>query len=174
MRRQDKYRNIEQANLMLENSYLKSKGLLKEESENSVKFRITNDFKNNNNFSKITLQPENDKSISGDRLNDDVFHLIGYSEANNMTSFYFAKFDKSEMQIDLKVINSNSKDGEGYEHLFKMSTDNNNNARNFGKTLDTLINSFKDLEVGKTDFYPSKFKSLEPGQIDDRNRFIVA
>lgn len=30
MRRQDKYKNIEQANLMLENYYLKSKGLLKE------------------------------------------------------------------------------------------------------------------------------------------------
>ena len=30
MRRKDKYRNIEQANLMLENLYLKSKGLLKE------------------------------------------------------------------------------------------------------------------------------------------------
>ena len=37
MRRQDKYRNIEQANLMLENSYLKSKGLLKEEAEEKVK-----------------------------------------------------------------------------------------------------------------------------------------
>jgi hypothetical protein len=37
MRRQDKYRNIEQANLMLENSYLKRKGLLKEEAEERVK-----------------------------------------------------------------------------------------------------------------------------------------
>ena len=31
MRRQDKRKNIEQANLMLEQSYLKSKGLLKED-----------------------------------------------------------------------------------------------------------------------------------------------
>jgi hypothetical protein len=173
MRRQDKYRNIEQANLMLENSYLKRKGLLKEEAENSVKFKITDRFYKDMNMSYSTLQPENDKSTAGERLNNNAWQLIGYSEDNNITSFYFAKFDKSEMQIDLKVINSNSKDGEGYEYLFKMSMDNNN-ARNFGKALDTLINSFKDLEVGKTDFYPSKFKSLEPGQIDDRNRFIVA
>ena len=31
MRRKDKYRNMEQANLMLENLYLKTKGLLKED-----------------------------------------------------------------------------------------------------------------------------------------------
>ena len=40
MRRQDKYRNMEQANLMLENSYLKSKGLLKEEAEEKVKITV--------------------------------------------------------------------------------------------------------------------------------------
>lgn len=33
MRKQDKYKNIEQANLMLENKYLKSKGLLKENND---------------------------------------------------------------------------------------------------------------------------------------------
>lgn len=33
MRRQDKYKNMEQANIMLENYYLKSKGLLKEDKE---------------------------------------------------------------------------------------------------------------------------------------------
>ena len=43
MRRQDKYRNIEQANLMLENSYLKRKGLLKEDSNI---FGIPEDIKN--------------------------------------------------------------------------------------------------------------------------------
>lgn len=152
--------------------YLAENRLLKEEAENSVKFRITNDFKNNNKFSKITLQPEGDTSISGDMLNDGVFHLIGYSEVNNMTSFYFAKFDKSKMQIDLKVINSNSKDGDGYKHLFKMSTGNNNDRNVYD--LDTLINRFEDLEVGKTDFYSSKFESLEPGQVDNMDRFIVA
>ena len=31
MRKQDKYKNITEANLMLENSYLKSKGLINEE-----------------------------------------------------------------------------------------------------------------------------------------------
>lgn len=36
MRRQDKRKNIEQANLMLEQSYLKSKGLLKENSEKEL------------------------------------------------------------------------------------------------------------------------------------------
>jgi hypothetical protein len=36
MRRQDKRKNIEQANLMLEQSYLKSKSLLKENSDNPL------------------------------------------------------------------------------------------------------------------------------------------
>ena len=43
MRRQDKYRNMEQANLMLENSYLKRKGLLKEDSNS---FGLPEDIKN--------------------------------------------------------------------------------------------------------------------------------
>jgi hypothetical protein len=169
MRRQDKYRNIEQANLMLENSYLKSKGLLKEEAENSVKFKITDRFYEDMNMSYSTLQPENDASAYGDLLDDGVWHLIGYSEVNNMTSFYFAKFDKSKMQIDLKVINSNSKDGDGYKFLFGGES-----RRDVKVDLDKFADRFKDLEVGKTDFYPSKFEILEPGQVDDRNRFIVA
>jgi hypothetical protein len=37
MRKQDKRKNIEQANLMLEQSYLKSKSFLKENSDNILK-----------------------------------------------------------------------------------------------------------------------------------------
>ena len=37
MRKQDKYKNIEQVNLMLENSYLKSKGLLNEALNKELK-----------------------------------------------------------------------------------------------------------------------------------------
>lgn len=47
MRRQDKYRNMEQANLMLENSYLKRKGLLKEEENpESITIELTDKYKN--------------------------------------------------------------------------------------------------------------------------------
>jgi len=42
MRRQDKLRNMEQANLMLENSYLKRKGLLKEEGDHDVYMEYLN------------------------------------------------------------------------------------------------------------------------------------
>lgn len=42
MRKQDKRKNIEKANLMLEQSYLKSKGLLKE-SEDMVELYIKRD-----------------------------------------------------------------------------------------------------------------------------------
>lgn len=44
MRRIDKLKNIEQANLMLENSYLKRKGLLKEEAEEKVKITSPNSY----------------------------------------------------------------------------------------------------------------------------------
>lgn len=158
-----------------------------EESKNSVKFKITDKFKDSNNFSWTPLQPENDKSTFGDILNDGVWHLIGYSEANDMTSFYFAKFDKNKMQIDLESVKSEKVkerdengnwtgkmvDGDGHYHLFKMIRGNENN-RILRGDLKNFPNIYEDLELSITDFYPSKFESLEPGQVDDMDRFIVA
>ena len=51
MRKKDKLKNYEQANLMFEQSYLKSKGLLKEEDEKSLmswKNQLEDRFKKNN------------------------------------------------------------------------------------------------------------------------------
>lgn len=58
MRRQDKRRNIEQANIMLENSYLKRKGLLKEDVSN-----------------RYPLLPENIKNETREYLLDKLKNL---------------------------------------------------------------------------------------------------
>ena len=204
MRRQDKYKNIEQANLMLENSYLKRKGLLKEETENSVKFKITDKFYEDMNMSYSTLQPENDKSTFGERLNNNTWQLIGktksitYDEFEpelgegklTTTSFLFAKFDKDKKQIDLETLISKKVkerdkngtwtgkmvDGNGYKYFNEMLMYRSENDRRYSKTFDFegVTNRFNDLTVGIRRWEPSKFESLEPGQVDNMGRFIVA
>ena len=80
MRRQDKYKNIEQANLMLENHYLKSKGLLKE------------------NSNSYTIIPENIKNETRKYLlgklknlqlkEDQPSYLTSYGDKKNIMYYY--------------------------------------------------------------------------------------
>lgn len=97
MRRQDKYRNIEQANLMLENSYLKRKGLLKEEENpESITIKFTDKWEDR-------MESDRDDNLQGHTplgstvtLRDNGnYHLVGlgpYRMRNNSRMFYFAQY----------------------------------------------------------------------------------
>ena len=178
-----------------------------EESKNSVKFKITDRFYKDMNMSYSSLQPENDTSIKGYRLDNGVWHLIGYShnyrpaekmshkdiavmieddrepwDEVNTHTFYFAKWDKNKMQIDLAYINSNSEDGLGFKDMWRILMYSGQDDRTKFGDLEKYANRYDDLqldpskETPKVKYFkqPSKFESLEPGQVDDMDRFIVA
>lgn len=57
MRRRDKLKNIDRANMLAEQRYLKSKGLLKE----GVQYKVTNNFDNSVFFTSSTGQDLKDE-----------------------------------------------------------------------------------------------------------------
>jgi len=97
MRRQDKYRNIEQANLMLENSYLKRKGLLKEEENpESITIKFTDKWedrmKSNRDGNLQGHTPLGDTVTLRDNGNYGLVGLGPYRMRNNSRMFYFAQY----------------------------------------------------------------------------------
>ena len=102
----------------------------------------------------------------------------------------FAKFDKDNNQIDLEMLISKKVkerdengtwtgkmvDGNGYKYFNERLMYRSENDRRYKKTFDfeKVTNRFNDLTVGRRRWHPSKFKSLEPGQVDNMGRFIVA
>ena len=87
MRRQDKYKNIEQANLMLENSYLKRKSLLKEEPieyPNSITVKLTDEWKNSYDLYRVP----NEVTLPN---NSEVYTYIGNTRLDGFSGvIYFA------------------------------------------------------------------------------------
>jgi hypothetical protein len=100
MRRQDKYKNIQQANLMLENHYLQSKGLLKENTDNLLK-DLKSTWENSDRYKQDFFNKKNVKETPGLQLdiNGAYFHysLEKLQNMQNMMEEYNLKDQYPEL-----------------------------------------------------------------------------
>lgn len=155
MRRIDKRTNIEQANLMLENSYLKRKGLLKEEPieyPNSITVKLTDEWKNSHDLYKV---PENVKLPN----NDELYTYIGNTKLDGFSgTIYFASRKGNLVFItglDMEGAEKNYDINSLTNQHFKSKTEiDNSGLRKFSDGTTTLgpdSDYQGPLEIGMTD-----------------------
>jgi hypothetical protein len=111
MRRFDKLNNIRKANLLSEQRYLETKGLLKEEPieyPNSVTVKLTDEWKNSHDLYRV---PENVKLPN----NDEAYTYIGNTKLDGFSgTIYFASRKGPPYMTPERGGSKEGSRGEGY------------------------------------------------------------
>ena len=155
MRRQDKYKNIEQANLMLENSYLKRKSLLKEEPieyPDSITVKLTDEWEKVRDLFRVPYEvtlPNNPK----------VYVYIGNTKIDGFSGIIYFASRKGNLVfitgLDVKGADKNWDINSLTNQYPKSKTEIDNSGLRKFPTGTTTLGPNPDyqgpLEIGMTD-----------------------